>query len=92
MGAATVLAATQKTLLTSVAFVAETSEPSSVLPVLAATTVSYLLSGPESFYGELQPARRRLSTRVAPIRASGFLASWLLRRPLKALSQHSSIL
>lgn len=58
IGMGAVLAATQKTLLTSVVFTAETSGPSSIIPTLVAATVSYFLSGSESFYGELQLVRR----------------------------------
>jgi CIC family chloride channel protein len=48
MGA--VIATTNKTLLTSIAFVAETCGPSSIIPTVIAACISYLISGNWSFY------------------------------------------
>ena len=56
-GMASVLAATSKTLLTAVAFTAETAGPSSVIQTLIAATISYFSSGLASFY-EVQPVKR----------------------------------
>jgi len=47
---AAVMAASNKTLLTSVAFVAETCGPSSIIPALIAACVSFFTSGRYSFY------------------------------------------
>jgi len=47
---AALLAATHKTLLTSVAFVAETCGPVSIIPAILAATISYFLSGEKSLY------------------------------------------
>ncbi|RLE72563.1 MAG: hypothetical protein DRJ37_02585 [Thermoprotei archaeon] len=57
VGMTAVLAATNKTLLTAVAFTAETVGPASIIPSLIAATTSYFLSGSESFY-DLQPIHR----------------------------------
>ncbi|RLE64066.1 MAG: hypothetical protein DRJ38_06210 [Thermoprotei archaeon] len=57
VGMTAVLAATNKTLLTAVAFTAETVGPASIIPSLIAATTSYFLSGSESFY-DLQPVHR----------------------------------
>jgi len=52
---AAVLAATNKTLLTSVVFVAETTGPSLIIPTLIAAATSYFASGSLSFYRDVQP-------------------------------------
>ncbi|RLE81066.1 MAG: hypothetical protein DRJ51_04590 [Thermoprotei archaeon] len=49
-GMAAVLAATNKTLFTSVAFTAETAGPATVITTMIAASVSYFFSGNESFY------------------------------------------
>lgn len=56
-GMASVLAATQKTLLTAVAFAAETAGSSFITPILVSATFSYFASGLTSFY-DLQLLRR----------------------------------
>lgn len=53
---AAVLAVTNKTLLTSVVFVAETTGPSSIIPTLIAAATSYFASGSLSFYRDAQPS------------------------------------
>lgn len=55
---AATIAVTNKTLLTSVAFVAETVGPSSVIPTLVAAATSYFVSGTHSFYRYVQPIER----------------------------------
>jgi len=57
IGMASMLAATNKTLLTAVALVAETIGPYTIIPTLIASTISYLVSGYLSFF-ELQYPRR----------------------------------
>jgi CIC family chloride channel protein len=52
---AALLAATNKTLLTSVAFVAETSGPATIITALVAATTSYFFSQGSSFYEDIQP-------------------------------------
>jgi len=52
---AATIAAANKTLLTSVAFVAETAGPSSIILTLIAAATSYFISAGVSFYHELQP-------------------------------------
>jgi CIC family chloride channel protein len=52
---AALLAATNKTLLTSVAFVAETSGPATIITTLVAAATSYFLSQGTGFYEEIQP-------------------------------------
>jgi len=52
---AALLAATNKTLLTSVAFVAETSGPATIITTLVAAATSYFFSQGSSFYGDIQP-------------------------------------
>ncbi len=47
---AALIAATNKTLLTSIAFVAETIGPSSIIPATIAASISYLATGSNSFY------------------------------------------
>ncbi|MCR8454364.1 MAG: chloride channel protein [Crenarchaeota archaeon] len=47
---AAVLAATSKSLLTSVALVAETMGPSFIIPTIVSATLSYFLTGSKSFY------------------------------------------
>jgi len=47
---AAVLAATNKTLLTSITLVAETVGPSFIIPTVVSAAVSYLLTGNRSFY------------------------------------------
>ena len=49
------IASTNKTLLTSVAFVAETSGPASIIPTLVAAAISYFVSYNISFYSDIQP-------------------------------------
>jgi CIC family chloride channel protein len=52
---AALLAATNKTLLTSVAFVAETSGPATIITTLVAAATSYFFSQGSSFYEDIQP-------------------------------------
>ena len=54
---AAVMAATNKTLLASVAFVAETVGPSSIIISLVSATTSYFASGRATFFGEVQPVK-----------------------------------
>ncbi len=49
------IAVTNKTLLTGVAFVAETSGPGSIIITLIAGATAYFLTGSVSFYESLQP-------------------------------------
>lgn len=49
------IAVTNKTLLTGVAFVAETSGPGSIIITLIAGATAYFLTGSASFYESLQP-------------------------------------
>lgn len=51
------IAASNKTPLAGVAFVAETSGPSSIIPTLIAAVLSYFTSGKFSFYQEVQPMK-----------------------------------
>lgn len=55
---AAMLAATNKTLLTGVAFVAETAGPSSIILTLISATTSYFVSGNLSFYRDTQLVER----------------------------------
>ena len=57
---AAMISASNKTLLTSVALVAETTGPSSVAYTLLASVTSYFLSGNTSFYGHVQPEKELL--------------------------------
>jgi len=52
---AALIATTNKTLLTGVAFVAETTGPSSIILTLITAATAYFVSGSVSFYEELQP-------------------------------------
>jgi len=52
---AAMLATTNKTFLTSVAFVAETSGPATIITTLIAAATSYFLSQNTSFYEDVQP-------------------------------------
>jgi CBS domain-containing protein len=52
---AAIMAAANKTLLTSVAFVAETAGPSSIIFTLTAAATSYFISRDSSFYSHVQP-------------------------------------
>ena len=52
---ASIIAAANKTLLTSVAFVAETAGPSSIIFTLIAAATSYFISRDISFYEDVQP-------------------------------------
>lgn len=54
---AAVMAATNKTLLASVAFVAETVGPSSIIISLVSATTSYFASGRSTFFGDVQPVK-----------------------------------
>lgn len=49
------IATTNKTLLTGVAFIAETSGPNSIILTLITAATAYFVSGSVSFYEELQP-------------------------------------
>jgi len=53
---ASIIASANKTLLTSVAFVAETAGPSSIIFTLVAAATSYFISRDISFYEHVQPA------------------------------------
>jgi CIC family chloride channel protein len=52
---AAMIAATNKTLLTSIAFVAETLGPSSIIPTVIAASTSYITSGRSCFYESQLP-------------------------------------
>jgi CIC family chloride channel protein len=52
---ASIIASANKTLLTSVAFVAETAGPSSIIFTLVAAATSYFISRDASFYSHVQP-------------------------------------
>jgi len=52
---ASIIASANKTLLTSVAFVAETAGPSSIIFTLVAAATSYFISRDISFYEHVQP-------------------------------------
>ena len=52
---ASIIASANKTLLTSVAFVAETAGPSSIIFTLVAAATSYFISRDVSFYSHVQP-------------------------------------
>ncbi|MGC8936994.1 MAG: chloride channel protein, partial [Candidatus Methanomethylicaceae archaeon] len=54
---AAVMAATNKTLLAGVAFVAETVGPSSLIVSLVSATTSYFASGRSTFFKEVQPVK-----------------------------------
>lgn len=64
---AATIAVTNKTLLTSVAFVAETRGPSSVIPTLVAAATSYFVSGTHSFYRYVQPIERPVEEEEAVV-------------------------
>lgn len=57
-GMAALMAAANKTLFSSIAFVAETCGPSSIIPVTLAASISYFTSGKFSFYGNVQLPRK----------------------------------
>lgn len=59
VGMASMLAATNKTPLTAVAFVAETVGPGVIIPTLISSILSYLLTGYYSFYEIQYPRRMR---------------------------------
>ncbi|MBC7113457.1 MAG: chloride channel protein [Candidatus Methanomethyliales bacterium] len=54
---AALMAATNKTLLASIAFVAETVGPSSIIISLVSATTSYFASGRATFFGDVQPVK-----------------------------------
>jgi CIC family chloride channel protein len=62
---AAVMAATHKTLLSSVAFVAETTGPSSIIPTLIAAATGYFVSGRISFYQRVQPLEKPIEEEEA---------------------------
>ncbi len=64
VGMASLLAATNKAPFTSVALVAETVGPASIIPTLIATVISYLLTGYYSFY-EIQLPHRIVEEELA---------------------------
>lgn len=74
---AAVIAATNKTLLTSIAFVAETCGPSSIIPTVIAACISYVTSGNWSFYESQLPREpeeeERALTELHYLARSGFL-------------------
>lgn len=55
---ASIIAAANKTLLTSVSFVAETAGPSSIIFTLVAAATSYFISRDVSFYEHVQPVNQ----------------------------------
>jgi len=57
-GMAALMAASNKTLLASVAFVAETCGPQSIIPATISASISYMVSGMKSLYGDIQPPRK----------------------------------
>jgi len=62
---AAMISASNKTLLTSVALVAETTGPASVAYTLLASVTSYFISGKISFYGHVQPEKELLEEEEA---------------------------
>ena len=62
---AAMISASNKTLLTSVALVAETTGPASVAYALLASATAYFLSGSISFYGHVQPEKELLEEEEA---------------------------
>ncbi len=62
---AAMISASNKTLLTSVALVAETTGPSSLAYTLLAAVTSYFISGTTSFYGHVQPEKELLEEEEA---------------------------
>ena len=59
---ASMLAATHNTLLTSVALVAETLGPASILPAMVASTISYIMTIKWSMYEQQLPRREKGKT------------------------------
>jgi CIC family chloride channel protein len=57
-GMAALMAASNKTLLASIAFVAETCGPRSIIPATISASISYMVSGMRSLYGDIQPPRK----------------------------------
>jgi len=55
---AALIASTNKTMLASIAFVAETTGPSSIITTMIAASVAYFISGRFSFFKDVQPQRR----------------------------------
>ncbi|MGB9622852.1 MAG: chloride channel protein, partial [Candidatus Bathyarchaeia archaeon] len=55
---AALIASTNKTMLASIAFVAETTGPSSIITTMIAASIAYLISGRFSFFKDVQPQRR----------------------------------
>lgn len=62
---AAMISASNKTLLTSVALVAETTGPASMAYTLLAAVTSYFVSGNISFYGHVQPEKELLEEEEA---------------------------
>ncbi len=68
MGAASIAAlisSTNKTLFAGIAFVAETSGPSSIIPALISATTAYFASGRYSFFSDVQPVYRMVEEEEA---------------------------
>ncbi|MGC8673939.1 MAG: chloride channel protein [Thermoprotei archaeon] len=63
-GAAAMVAATNKTILAAVAFVAETMTPAAIIPALLAAATAYILTGNKGLYDnqlDFSPARTHLA-------------------------------
>jgi len=63
-GAAAMVAATNKTMLAAVAFVAETMTPAAIIPALLAAATAYILTGNKGLYDnqlDFSPARTHLA-------------------------------
>ncbi|MGC8850192.1 MAG: chloride channel protein, partial [Candidatus Bathyarchaeia archaeon] len=61
LGMASVLAASSKVPIAAVAFVAETTTPTYIIPAIIASTVSYLVSGSVSLYSHQQLVKPTLA-------------------------------
>lgn len=64
-GMAALMAASNKTLLASIAFVAETCGPWSIIPATISASISYMVSGMRSLYGDVQPPRKMMEEEMA---------------------------
>ncbi|MBS7638442.1 chloride channel protein [Candidatus Bathyarchaeota archaeon] len=62
---AALISSTSKTLFASIAFVAETSGPSSIIPSLISATTAYFASGRSTFLSDVQPVHRMVEEEEA---------------------------
>jgi len=99
---AAMIATTNKTLLTSIAFVAETCGPSSIIPTTIAACISYVISGNWSFYEAQLPREaeeeEKALTELHYLAKLGFLSESakmkvkeIMRRNPVAISEDMSI-